>query len=1048
MKLNFLNNILKRVFLLTNSRRTLHGWRLVMGCLFLLGVVSGKGQTGTTYSGGPADVSMGAGTIGLPAVVHFSEKDFEAGVQNWMITQDSLGILYFANTEGLLTYNGNDWHLFPLPNKTLVRSIHVSSGGRIFTGGQDEIGYYFPDANGKLGYHSLKSYLPKNQQSFADVWNTGTAQGRIYFRCTDRIMAIDTALGQRRSVVYPAPSEWLYMACVQDGILAQDKKQGLLKYSRGKWTVIAPTAFKDQVITAILTMGRDRYLITTLKHGVYLLEAGRVTAVTLPAEIPQAHIYAAAGIKREPTQFVLGTTSKGVYIISLTQNPSGKPQAMVVRHFTSESRLQNNNVLSLFVDQEHNLWLGLDKGIDLVDYNSFIQTISPVHNTPAACYTAIIDHHQLIIGTSDGLYKTDLSVPVASDISYSRGAFTKVSGSSGQVWGLYSTGQHLLMGHNEGAFEIKGNSAEPIYRQEGVWLFQVLPHGSIQDGPWISGNYAGMELLKDSAGRMVDGGRVAGSPFESLRFMAMDTVRHVVFASHPYRGVYGLQMTSDMKTVNAVRLYTQKDGLPGTLNNYVYTLHGKIVFCTDNGLYQYDAERDRFFPDSSYQDIFGQMSLRLVQQDSAGRIWFVSHKKLGVVLKDRTIQYFPELTGKLISGFEFILPVNDKNVLVGSNDGLIHINIDKYQAGRQKVQLLLTRVTATAQTDSSLFNGYFTTANRVVKSQSEDKIAQLPARYNSFHFTFTATSYRPPREFEYSYELEGFDKGWSSWNAKKEKDYTNLPYGSYTFKVRAKDRFGVESQVVQYQFVILPHWYQTKLAYLIYLLLFFMALIYGRYVMQRKFEAQRIKFEKEQEKMRYLHQLEIEHNEREIIQLQKEKLQAEVSFKNQELASTTMHLFKRGKLLAKLKEELLEAIKALPDHNNHADFGKLVKMINEAEKQDADWEQFAIHFDEVHNNFLANLKSQYPELTPADLKICAYIKMNLSSKEMAQLLNISLKGVEVARYRLRKKLGIPGAQTSLYDFLSSVTGNMAVGLPGGHLSSDQFSPENEPTGES
>jgi DNA-binding CsgD family transcriptional regulator len=195
--------------------------------------------------------------------------------------------------------------------------------------------------------------------------------------------------------------------------------------------------------------------------------------------------------------------------------------------------------------------------------------------------------------------------------------------------------------------------------------------------------------------------------------------------------------------------------------------------------------------------------------------------------------------------------------------------------------------------------------------------------------------------------------------------------------------------------------------------------------------------------MRYLHQLEIEHNEREIIQLQKEKLQAEVSFKNQELASTTMHLFKRGKLLAKLKEELLEAIKKLQGDNSHGDFGKLVKMINEAEKQDADWEQFAIHFDEVHNNFLANLKSRYPELTPADLKICAYIKMNLSSKEMAQLLNISLKGVEVARYRLRKKLGIPGAQTSLYDYLSSVTGNIAVGLvpDPAHLPGNQLQPQ-------
>ena len=994
---------------------------------------------------------INSATIGLPGVVHFTEKDFEAGVQNWMITQDSLGVLYFANTEGLLTYNGNDWRLFPLPNKTLVRSLAIDNKGRVFTGGQDEIGYFFPGTDGMLAYHSLKGYLPKSQRSFADVWNAGLCGGRVYFRCTDRIIAIDTALNRKKSVVYPAPSEWIYMACVKEGVIAQDRKQGLLIYRQGKWKTLIPTAFKNQVITGILPAAGDGYLITTLKHGIYYLQGTSLTPLALPPAIPLAHIYAATSIKGSKQDFALGTTSGGVYIIQVRVSAQADkidkagtqknlrtqevhtlkkdrsyPVATVTRHFNSDSRLQNNNVLSLFVDQEQNLWLGLDKGIDLVDYNSFIQTISPVYNTPSACYTALIYKNQLVIGTSDGLYKAPLSLPVSSDLSFSRGGFTKVAGSSGQVWGLYSTDNHLLMGHNEGLFQVDADQVKAIYKQEGVWLFEALPGGSTSGGPWITGNYAGMELLKDSMGHIIDAGRVPGSPFESLRFIAMDTARHRLFASHPYRGVYGLQMAPDMKKVLSVRLYTQKDGLPGTLNNYVYTLDGHIVFCTDDGLYTYDRERDRFFPDTTYAKIFGHMSIRLVKQDTRGRIWFVSHKKLGVVLPGKGIRYFPEVTGKLISGFEFILPVNDKNIFVGSNDGLIHINIDKYQAGQSTVQLLLTKAAAiSSNRDSTLFNGYFSTDGRVVKSQPEDMIRRLPARYNSFHFAFTATSYRPPREFEYSFQLAGFDKGWSAWSAKKEKDYTNLPYGDYTFMVKARDRFGVESKVVQYKIVILPHWYQTTLAFLLYILLFFAALIYGRHLLLKKFEAQRIRFEKEEQKLRYLHQLEIEHSEREIIQLQKEKLEAEITFKNQELASTTMHLFKRGKLLSKLKEELTSAIKNLPDHQRHTDFSKLVKMLTEAEKQDADWEQFAIHFDEVHNNFLANMKAAYPELTPADLKICAYIKMNLSSKEMAQLLNISLKGVEVARYRLRKKLGIPSAQMSLYDFLTQASSDIS-----------------------
>lgn len=991
---------------LLRKRRHLYDLLMPLFCFLLLLCVGAP----VTGQGNQKQGPGAAGTIGLPGVVHFTEKDFEAGVQNWMITQDSLGILYFANTDGLLSYNGNDWHLYPLPNNTLVRSLVIGRDGKIYAGGQDEIGYYFPSSSGTLTYHSLKKFLPVSQRSFADVWNAGISGNRIYFRCTDRIMAIDTSAADRKSVVYPAPSEWIYMACTSAGVMAQDRKLGLLMYKEGRWKIISDV-FKGQVITSILETGDQGYLISTLKDGVSLLKRGRLYKVALPAYINTAHIYAAAKIS--DNSFALGTTSAGVYIIN--------EQGQILRHFDSDTRLQNNNVLSLFVDREQNLWLGLDKGIDLVDYNSFIQTISPLNNTPAASYTALIYKDQLVIGTSDGLYKAPLSLPVTEDISFSRGRFSRIAGSSGQVWGLYNTGDHLLMGHNEGSFLTDADKAVSIYRDEGVWLFQPLPGATPQKGPWISGNYAGLELLKDTLGQIMDAGRIPGSPYESLRFMAMDTLRHVIWASHPYRGVYGLQMRKDMRSVLAVRLYTQKDGLPGTLNNYVYSLGGNIVFCTDNGLYRYDPERDRFFQDKKYQKIFGKLSIRLVKQDAKGRIWFVTHKKLGVYLPDKGIRYFPELTGKLISGFEFILPVNDKNVLVGSNDGLIHINVEKYQARQAPVQLLLTKVNAISWKDSLLFNGYFVDHNAVVQSQVETMVRHLPARFNSFHFEFTATSYRPPRELEYRFQLAGFDKTWSDWTVKKQKDYTNLPYGSYSFLVKARDRFGTESGVMRYQFVIEPHWYQTTTAFLIYTLLFFAGLIYGRHLLSRKFEAQRIKFEKERRQLHYLHQLEIEHSEREIIQLQKEKLEAEVAFKNQELASTTMHLFKRGKLLSKLKEELTGAIRKLPDDTSHGDFSRLVKMLSEAEKQDADWEQFAVHFDEVHNNFLTGLKEAYPALTPADLKICAYIKMNLSSKEMAQLLNISLKGVEVARYRLRKKLDIPSAQVNLYDFLSSVS---------------------------
>ena len=178
------------------------------------------------------------------------------------------------------------------------------------------------------------------------------------------------------------------------------------------------------------------------------------------------------------------------------------------------------------------------------------------------------------------------------------------------------------------------------------------------------------------------------------------------------------------------------------------------------------------------------------------------------------------------------------------------------------------------------------------------------------------------------------------------------------------------------------------------------------------------KYEEEQQRRNYLHSLELDRKEKGLIALQNSKLEGELQFKNKELATATMHLVERGGILASIKEELTAVIKRMniPSH----EFKPVFRMITDTEKSDEDWDKFAVYFDEVHNNFLSTLKTKYPQLSATDLKLCAYLRLNLSSKEIAQLLNISLKGVEVSRYRLRKKLGL-ATEINLNDFLGKIS---------------------------
>jgi DNA-binding CsgD family transcriptional regulator len=325
--------------------------------------------------------------------------------------------------------------------------------------------------------------------------------------------------------------------------------------------------------------------------------------------------------------------------------------------------------------------------------------------------------------------------------------------------------------------------------------------------------------------------------------------------------------------------------------------------------------------------------------------------------------------------------------------------------------VLLGAVQAIAERDSLLFGGY---------GGNSSKAVRLPNRWNSFHFEYASPMFTQPNAIEYSYQLEGYDRDWSDWSSKPEKDYTNLSTGEYRFKVRARDNLGNVSEAALFPFVVNPAWYQTAWAYLGYLLLVLGVFGLIQQQQRRRLLLHQRKYEEEQARRNYLHSLELDRKEKGLIALQNEKLEGELQWKNKELATATMHLVERGGILSSIKEELTAVIKRLNIPNLTQEFKPVFRMISDTEKSDEDWNRFSVHFDEVHNNFLATLKSKYPQLSATDLKLCAYLRLNLSSKEIAQLLNISLKGVEVSRYRLRKKLGL-ATEINLNDFLGKIS---------------------------
>ncbi|CAL1516722.1 triple tyrosine motif-containing protein [Chitinophaga sp. MM2321] len=947
----------------------------------------------------------GQNTIGLPQIINYSKSDFLAGTQTWDIKQDSRGIMYFANNEGMLTYDGSHWKVYPLPNKTIVRALATDEDDRIYAGGQDEIGFFAPGINGNLTYTSLKNLIPRSQNKLADIWRIEIFKESVFFQASDRI------LEYKNNSIKVYPDDWMYMKKVGDKLFAQDKNNGLLQFKNHEWVPVNITAKPiEALISGIIGLDGDSLLINTQYDGMYLLHNDTLKKMQLDKNNALSNSGVIVSARMNEGEFVIGTTTEGCLVMDF--------HGRIVQQISRTEGLLNNNVLSVFLDKDKNLWAGLNNGISFIAYNAAIKYISPNKTNELSGYSTRINNNQLYIATSEGAYYVPLS-GTTGDLSFSKGNFTRIRNSKGEVWRFDEVNRRILMGQHVGSAVIENNTGVPLSYGTGAWLFKpissVFPAKNI-----LVGTYNGLKMLEFNQDKFIDKGEIEGIQ-ESIRFLEIDNNNNI-WASHPYRGVYRLQLSPDNKRLTS-QLFTDSAGLPSALSNYVFKIKNRVVFCTGKGVYEFDAAISRFVPSAFLTPVFGDMEIRYLNEDADGNIWFCSGKKVGVVNfntpagdKPFSITYIPELNGKILLGFENIYPFNKENIFIGSEKGVIHLNFEKYTGNKPVVKVLLGQVKAFGKSDSIIFGGYFHQKSGAVYRQDDTEIAGLPKQYNSFHFEYSSPSYGLQNNIEYSYQLEGFENRWSAWSSKSEKDYTNLPDGSYTFKVKAHDNLGHESDTITYSFVVKPAWYKTIWAYIAYGLLFLAVLYLLHRWQERNLRRQQLKFDDEQNRLKYIHQLELEKNEKEIIKLQNEKLATEIHFKNNALADASMHLVERGDALVKVKDILANVYKK---NGNNPEIKNALLLLNDVEKNNANWEQFASHFDEINNNFLKKLKGKFPALSNSDLKVCAYLQLKLSTKEIAQLMAISPRGVEIRRYRLRKKLELPTEQ-SITDFLNEV----------------------------
>ena len=936
-----------------------------------------------------------------PNVRNYSRKESGSGTQNWAIAQADEDWMYFANNNGLLEYDGVRWNIYPISNYTNVRSIHIDrKTDRIYAGAFNEFGYYYRNHKGKMNYNSLSARIAAAERNFSEIWNIFQIGNAVFFQGNNFLFRYEndtitaTRFNEKISVATNAHNTI---------VLAQYRKGVSVLNGNLQLPIPDNGLLKSKKIVAIVPIEHNHILFFSENHGIFYYNGIDIQAFPTAADrfLKDNQIFCATFSNGK---LAIGTVRKGMVLIDLKTNE--------LVFSNTGSGLQNNTILSISFDRNQNLWLGLDKGIDYVMVNEPVYDFLGKNNLIGSGYASAVYNNKLYLGTNQGLFTQTL--PIHSDENAS--AIRPVESIKGQIWHLSVHDNTLFCGSDHGCFLVEGDQIRHLTETTGTWAIKKIPGRS---DLLLGSSYSGFFLLHKAGNRWQFANMING--FEEPGYNYEFDKKGSIWLSHWIKGIYRLIPSDDWKQFIRTYQYTTRHGLPANDNNRIFTYNDSIYVNTVHGVYQYQSSSDRFTAsDLKKNPAFRYIKpySRIVQQNHE-RLWSYTNRVIKKITRQPGIMNvdsvsFNLLKNKLIPGFEHSSFLNDSISIIGTEDGFALIKPAMSIQSRPTLNVVIRKIFLTGVVDS-LLQEY---------KPGESVIPEIRPRFNSIRFEFTGTEYRNENALLYSYLLEPFDREWSGHTTSNSKEYTNLPGGEYRFKVKAKNTYNASEGETVIEFVILPHWYETVWAKSGYALLIFIALIVIIRAIRRHSEkrVERIRQQKEKElsDQKEQFQLEAKEKEKEIISLRNQKLQYELRHKSQDLANSTMNIIRKNEILLGILQKLDKISMEIQDkHNDPAlqkQFKKMQDDIRKNIETDNNWKKFQENFDMVYENFLKRLGEEYPGLSSTDKKLCAYLKMELSSKDIAPLMNMSYRSVEMSRYRLRKKFEL-NRESNLIDFL-------------------------------
>lgn len=769
---------------------------------------------------------------GVPFITNYPPVE-STGQQNWAVTQDHRGMIYIANNDGMVVeYDGRNFRTIPIGNRSFVRSLATDDNGTVYVGAVGEFGYLGPDAIGNLVYYSLVNKMDSAAQDFGDVWKTLSWKGNVYF-CAEKtiykyLLSTDTI-----QIIKPAEygfDQVFFSFVANNRFFLGDYFRGLIEMQGDSVVAVnGGSFFSSKNIMAVVPVSDNELVIGTARSGIYLIdiETGRVNdhfiAPWLNDILKQSFVY--SGISLPNNHFALGTVQgEGCYIFG--------NDGEVITQLGDGIGLQNQTITSIFVNPQNlnnsPLWLALTFGIGKVEINSPFRYFKEESGINGNINDIIKFKDILFLATENGVYYM-----IRDDFGYVH--FEKVEEIVDQAWSFVrydgdgNVPEKLLVGTENGLFDLSRiGSARNVTQEINARRFNIykLSKSDSDPGKLYLGLKDGFATVRFNQEKWEFEGDYLGR--DEIRSIVEDDQGNI-FASSVFGGVFKFEFVEEEDTI--VTRYTTEHGLPTLNENYIFKFDEGVFFATQRGVYEYDARSDRFVPSQFFGPEFsgGPMKVFRIMKDRDGDFWLSLQKEdIGYfetfITKDGDQIVSRDTPFKRLSRYSTDAFYPDENGIVwfGKANELYRYNKSYSKDFTVPYQAQVRRVIL--DIDSVIFNGAFYHQDQrgklIIDSEQPDELKyDVKFDHNNVTFHWAAPFFEAEEVTEYRYWLEGNDRNWTPWSDRTEFTYTNLSRGDYLFKVQAKNVYGIESEIGTFEFTILPPWYQTVIAYILYVIL-------------------------------------------------------------------------------------------------------------------------------------------------------------------------------------------------------------------------------------